>query len=177
MFISSHLKRIASFIVLATNLHDIPDIMKRFVSFLKEETADDFETTLFDERGDILSNAVKKSSKNLPLTLKDPALKKFKEIMAPYPSILSAGTLPKSSTVNFLYILGQFLTVITLILESKFEKEPWLKDLFKIWGSRERMNARSLVDEYSDKNTSTVKKNLIEKLNDSLFQLTSGLSH
>jgi hypothetical protein len=168
--LSSYLKRVAFLYVLATKPQDIPDILKRFVKFLKEEPVENFETIPFED-------LVKASKKNVPLTLNEKALKKLKEIMEPYPSVLSAGILPESrTTMNFLNILGQFLTLITLVLESKFENKPWLKDLFKIWGSRENMNARALVDKYSDKNSSTVKKDLIEKLNESIKIIADPLT-
>jgi hypothetical protein len=159
--LSSYLRRVAFLYVLATNSQDIPDIIKRFVKFLKEEPVENFESTPFED-------IVKGSAKRLPLTLNEKALKNLKKIMAPYPSVLSAGILPETSSMNFLYILGQFLTLITLVLESKFENKPWLKELFKVWGSRGKMNARALVDEYSGKDPSPVKKDLIEKLNESL---------
>ena len=169
MTISSYLKRVSYLLVLATKPQDIPDILKRFVKFLKEEPVENFKSSLFED-------IVKGSAKHIPLTLNEKALKDLKEIMAPYPSVLSAGIVPESSSMNFLNILGQFLTVITFVLETKFEKEQWLKELFKIWGTREKMNARSLVDEYSGKNPSTVKKDLTEKLNESLKIITSPLS-
>lgn len=163
MTISSYLKRMSYLLVFATKPQDIPDILKRFVKFLKEEPVENFESTPFED-------IVKGSAKQLPLTLNDIALKDLKKIMAPYPGVLHAGILPETSSMNFLYILGQFLTIVTLVLEIKFEKEQGLKDLFKIWGGREKMNARALVDEYSGKNTSAVKKDLTEKLNESLSQ-------
>ena len=169
MTISSYLKRVSYLLVLATKPQDIPDILKRFVKFLKEEPVENFKSSPFED-------IVKGSAKHIPLTLNEKALKDLKEIMAPYPSVLSAGIIPESSSMNFLNILGQFLTVITFVLETKFEKEQWLKELFKIWGTREKMNARSLVDEYSGKNPSTVKKDLTEKLNESLKIITSPLS-
>jgi hypothetical protein len=169
MTIASYLKRVSYLFVLATKLQDIPDILKRFVKFLKEESLENFESIPFED-------VVKGSKQVVPLTLNEKALKDLKKIMAPYPSVLSAGILPESSSMNFLNILGQFLTVITFVLETKFEKESWLKELFKIWGAREKMNARSLVDEYSGKNSSAVKKDLTEKLNESLKIITGPLS-
>ena len=158
----------SSMFMLATKLQDIPDILKCFIKFLKEESVENFESTPFE---DITS------AKHVPLTLNEKALKNLKKIMAPYPSVLSAGITPESPiTVNFLYILGQFLTVMTLILETKYEKEPWLKDLFKIWSSRQSMNARALVDKYYGKDPSTVKKDLIEKLNESVKIISKFLT-
>jgi hypothetical protein len=168
MTIASYLKRVSYFFVLATKPQDIPEILKCFVKFLKEEPVENFESTSFED-------VVKGSAKRLPLTLNEKALKDLKIIMAPYPSVLSAGILPETSSMNFLYILGQFLTVITFVLETKFEKEPWLKSLFKIWGNREKMNARALVDEYSGKNSSAVKKEITGKLNESLKIITDPL--
>jgi len=162
--LSSHLRRLSFLLVLATKIQDIPDIIKRFVKFLKEEPEENFKSTPFEEGSEILcSNA----EKFLPFTLNEKALKNIKKIMAPYPSVISAGILPGTPTMNFLYILGQFLTNITLVLESKFGDESWLKELFKVWGAREKMNARALVDEYSGKDPSTVKRDLIKKLNES----------
>ena len=112
MTIASYLKRVSYFFVLATKPQDIPEILKCFVKFLKEEPVENFESTSFED-------VVKGSAKRLPLTLNEKALKDLKIIMAPYPSVLSAGILPETSSMNFLYILGQFLTVITFVLENE----------------------------------------------------------
>jgi hypothetical protein len=170
--LSSHLRRVAFLYVLATKPEDIPDIMKRFVKFLKEESDEDFESTPFED-------VPEKGKVNIPLTLNDKAFSRLKEEMSPYPGVIKQGILPGSrDIISFLNVLGQFLTNISILLESPSnpENEPWVESLYKIWGTRSDMSARGLAHKYTGQKTHEVKSNLISKLNDSIKILSNHLS-
>jgi len=145
------------------------------LDFLKGESAKDFET-------DTLKGRLKENVEDIPLVLSDNALKRLKSDLSDYPEIYRSGITarPNYEKPNFLYLVGQFLSVIAvkmdyleILHEGKNLKEI-SKDLYKVWESRSKMNAGSLFSHMAGKSNEEAKKELIELLSES-YEISKGV--
>jgi hypothetical protein len=156
--------------VLATKPEEISKIFTCFFDFLKNEPDKNFSTTSFE-------NTVKGPKLiNIPLTLNEEAQEKLKSTMAPYKMVLQHGILPGSSVINYINVLGQFLSNIVLSLELRPQSQEIAEKLFKIWGSRDSMSARGLTNKLKNQSTSEAKSSLIKALNVSIHTLAQSVT-
>jgi len=162
--IHDFLKKASKYIlVLGYNIQDMFKIFHILLDFLKKAPDDYFENV-----------AIKKSFKGVPLNLTEKGTTALKNNLSDYPKMHNIGELSQEpgfkKESNFIYVVGQFLTdVVTKIdflIESKSingdSKE--IHKLYEIWGSRENMNAGSLFKKYENKNNSTARQELEDKL-------------
>ena len=162
---------------------DPEELIKIFlilINFLKDR--DNFKENL--------QTFLQSKSIKLPLKLNAEAAGKLKDMLSEYPSVYKSGVsnVPGVSTgedVNFIYIVGQFLVVVSLNLQSFFGQielakiknkeintfEKVLNDFFSIWGGASHSNARSLTDLYNNKPTNTVINDLSDKMQKSVTLL------
>jgi hypothetical protein len=117
--------------------------------------------------------------------------KALKEKLSEFPRVFGTGGLqlnwrkPKDDPgkqeahPNFLYLMGQELSALAMRLDfldeeknENYEKhKPEIKALFKIWGSREHMNALSLFSAFKSNNNETARKKLEKKISDTVIIL------
>lgn len=145
----------------ATKIEDIPEILQLLVDFLKKEPEENYSTSSFEDL-------------EVPLTLSSEAVTRFKSLTNKFPSMYISGLFPdkEKAPFNLVYIIGQVLTNIAMVLEylnmHNTEEASHINALYHIWGSMENMNARSLVNKYKNKSTGDAKKALISKLEASI---------
>jgi DNA-binding MarR family transcriptional regulator len=115
----------------------------------------------------------KKAFKEIPLFFTEKGEATLKEKLSEFPRVLSVGKADyKKSPLNFLYLVGQFLSVVATRLDylevthkDVYEKQKEeIESLFKIWDSREHMNALSLFNKAQSVDNKTALKELEKKL-------------
>lgn len=146
-------------------IKDIPEIFSLFSNFIDSAP----ESYFIPLKSANLQDA---HFQDVPLYLSNSGIKALKSKLHNYSDIIHSGL---TFTPNFLYVLGQFLTIVVTKIDKlqidspeKFEIiKPVVNKLYKIWNSRNHMNAISLFNTYTGKNPDTVKSDLSSKLHNS----------
>ena len=150
----SSLRSVASVMVLATKIQEIPEMLEMMIEFLREEPEENFSNTSFEEVSDV------------PMTLNDKALASFKNKTEKFPGLYATGKAGQPE-FNFLYVLGQLLTNAVMVFNAHETDKPELngpaRKFYAIWGSHKKMNARSLIDTFSGRKTGDTKRSLFLK--------------
>ena len=159
LYTFSYLRRMATMFLIGTKIQEIPAMLEVMAKFLQEEPEENFSVTSFEE------------VKDVPLTLNDKALKSFKEKTSKYPDLYATGKAGQKD-FNFLYVLGQLLTNAALVFNLREQENQKIQKasniFYKIWGSHDEMNARSLVHKYSGKKIGETARTLILRMNASI---------
>jgi hypothetical protein len=154
-YVFSSLRSVASVLVLATKIQEIPEMLESMTEFLRNEPEENFSNTSFEEVSDV------------PLTLNDKAIASFKKKTEKFPGLYATGKAGQHE-FNFLYVLGQLLTNAAMVFGSKEAENPELtspaRKFYAIWGSHREMNARNIVHKFAGRKTGDTKRALILRM-------------
>jgi hypothetical protein len=180
--IANILKKIVShLLVLSYTVQDYSKVFKLFSDFLSSSPEGYFESPkqYYEEAKKVWS------FKEIPLYLTEKGSSALKEKLSEFPKVIGTGieTEPgfkKKAKPNFLYFLGQFLTIVAVKLDymEYQDKEIYAKHkediekIFDLWDSKEKMNAYHLFEKYESKNNETARRELKQKLSESAFILS-----
>lgn len=145
------------FLIMADRIgfEEFSEVFGVLKEFLRNTSSEDFEVQEIKEKGKI------------PLGLPDKTKSKLKEALSDHPEVYRAGI---EKDPNFLYLLGQFLTVLATKLDymQVLKNDPEIKKtarlFYHIWESHNHMNAASLFKKMKSKSNSEAKSELIPLL-------------
>jgi hypothetical protein len=155
----------ASLLVLSYTGNEISKILHILSEFSKNASPDYFQ--------DVEEPHKKNAFKKIPLFFSDKGETAIKGKLAEFPHVIDVAKAGyKNSPLNFLYLVGQFISAIAIKLDylevahkDLFEKQKKeIESLFKIWGSEDKMNARSLFNRFQSIDNEPALKNLENKL-------------
>jgi hypothetical protein len=180
--IAGMFNQISAFLmILSYTLNEFSKIFQILLDFIKNAPDDFFESP----------KSKKAYEDEIPLFLSEKGVAALKEKLSEFPRVFGTGGLqlnwrkPKDDPgkqeahPNFLYLMGQELSALAMRLDfldeeknENYEKhKPEIKALFKIWGSREHMNALSLFSAFKSNNNETARKKLEKKISDTVIIL------
>jgi hypothetical protein len=164
--ITNILRRIgASLLILSYTGNEISKILHILSDFAKNASPDYFQDTKKHHK--------KKAFKEIPLFFTDKGETALKEKLSEFPRVLGVGRADyQNSPLNFLYLVGQFLSVVATKLDylevshkEIYDKQKEdIENLFKIWGTRENMNALKLFNKFQAVDNETALKELEKQL-------------
>jgi hypothetical protein len=136
--ISFILKKVISALTLDTLRKDV-EILKILQEFL-QDSSNTYTASTYDGSG------LGPGPGPVPLTLTPESANKLESMLAQYPSVINSAK-AHMTQFNFLYLLGQFLVILDLVVQTLNLRGDDEK-LCIIWGGRSHMGAGSLISHF-----------------------------
>ena len=184
--IASMFKQVsARLMVLSYTVGEFSKIFHILLNYIKSAPEDNFESP------------GKKSFKEVPLYFTKKGERAIQEKLSEFPHVFQTGGARfnwqklkelgfakkgekdpghQESHPSFLYLMGQVLSALAIKIDflefkdKEFYKkhEDEFKALFKIWGSKENMNAYHLFSDFESMNNASARKKMENKISDSI---------